>query len=218
MSSESPVKRDYDYATQRHAVRPRWLRLLDWPTTRQFLTALFTLGILLLIVGTLNIWFFLYSGAGNWLHVVSSILLIGGVVLLSVAFHIARRDLVAPLTELRDWVNQVRNGRLSARLPESSQPDFSKLYRDINALGERLESLSLDLQSEVERQTNRIQQKTHSLEILYDVAANINAAREVSIDACVAKPYKAVKSMRSATLICVGVMRDGRFSTTTRSR
>ena len=37
----------------------------------------------------------------------------------------------------------------------------------------------MNMQSEVAKQTRRIQQKTHSLEILYDVAANINAARDL---------------------------------------
>ncbi len=157
----------------------RRLPLPDWPTTRQFLAALSALGVTLLILGLMNIWDFLHAEQSNWLHFANSILLVGGIALIAFTFHVARRDLVAPLTELRHWVNEMHNGRLSARLPRSDQPDFSKLYKDINALAERLESLSLDLQSEVEQQTHRTQQKTHSLEILYDIAANINAANDL---------------------------------------
>lgn len=179
MSSEPQAKNGYEYVTNRRAARRSRLRLLEWPTTRQFLGVLSTLGILLLILGALNIWYSLHSDGSTWLYLANSILLIGGVLLLSFAFHTARRDLLTPLSELRNWVNQMRSGHLSTRLPESLQPDFSKLYRDINLLGERLESLSLDLQSEVAKQTRRIKQKNHSLEILYDVAANINAARDL---------------------------------------
>lgn len=179
MSSEHQVKSAYEYIAQRRTARSPWLRLLDWPTTRPFLGVLSTLGVLLLLLGVLNLWYSLHSEGATWLYVANSILLIGGVLLLSFAFHTARRDLLTPLTELRDWVNQMRNGHLSARLPDSLQPDFSTLYRDINLLGERLESLSLDMQSEVAKQTRRIKQKNHSLEILYDVAANINAARDL---------------------------------------
>jgi len=179
MHTEAQAKHEHDYAARNRGQRPRWMRPLDWPTTRQFLAALSALGVLLFVVGIINTWFFLRSDASNWLHLATSVLLIAGVVLLSFAFHLARRDLLAPLAELRDWVMQMRNGQLSARLPESGHPTFNQLYQDINALGERLESLSLDLQSEVEQQTHRIQQKTHSLEILYDVAANINAARDL---------------------------------------
>ncbi|VAW72599.1 Nitrate/nitrite sensor protein [hydrothermal vent metagenome] len=157
----------------------RRLPLPDWPTTRQFLSALSALGITLLVLGLMNIWDFLHAEQSNWLHFANSILLVGGIALIAFTFHVARRDLVAPLTELRHWVNEMHNGNLSARLPKSDQPDFSKLYKDINALAERLESLSLDLQSEVEQQTQRTQQKTHSLEILYDIAANINAANDL---------------------------------------
>ncbi|HHJ17577.1 MAG TPA: GAF domain-containing protein [Gammaproteobacteria bacterium] len=176
MNPDFRVKRDYDYVAHRQDARQR---LLDWPTTRQFLRVLSTLGVLLFIVGILNVWFFLSADGGHWLHLANSILLVGGVLLLTLAIHSARRDLLTPLNELRDWVNQMRDGHLSARLPQALQPDFSTLYQDINALGERLETLSLDLQSEVRKQTSRIQQKTHSLEILYDVAANINAARDL---------------------------------------
>ncbi len=179
MNPDYRAKGELDYLAAGQNERQRRLHLLDWPTTRQFLRALSALGILLFILGILNIWFYLSSPTGSWLHLANSILLIGGVLLLSFAVYSARRDFLTPLTEMRDWVKQMRNGHLSARLPHSPQPDFSTLYQDINLLGERLESLSSDLQSEVEKQTNRIQQKTHSLEILYDVAANINAARDL---------------------------------------
>jgi two-component system nitrate/nitrite sensor histidine kinase NarX len=175
MTIETRVRHDQDLRAQ----RSRWVRVLDLPTTRQFLGALSALGILLFVLGIINIWFFLRAEHTNWLHLATSVLLIAGVVLLSFAFHLARRDLLAPLGQLHAWVVQMRNGQLSARLPESGHPNFNQLYRDINALGERLETLSLDLQSEVEQQTHRIQQKTHSLEVLYDVAANINAARDL---------------------------------------
>jgi two-component system nitrate/nitrite sensor histidine kinase NarX len=179
MRSQSKVKSDYQYVAHSQNTRSHLSRLLDWPTIRQFLFAVSALGILLLILGTVNIWFFVYSDVHTWLHLANSVLLLGGVLLLSLAFHIARRDLLSPLTELREWVKRMRDGQLSARLPKSDQPDFNKLYQDINAFGERLEALSLHLQSEVEQQTRRIQQKTHSLEILYDVAANINAANDL---------------------------------------
>jgi len=154
-------------------------RLFDWPTTGQFLGALSALGIILFILGALNIWFLVHSGTGGWLHLANSVLLLGGVLLLLYAYRTARRNLLAPLHEVRNWVNRMREGQLEARLPEADQPEFSTLFQDINALGERLEALSLDMQSEVAKQTRRIQQKTHSLEILYDVAANINAARDL---------------------------------------
>jgi len=154
-------------------------RLFDWPTTGQFLAALAALGIILFVLGVLNIWFLLESDHSGWLNLANSVLLFGGVLLLAYVFHTARRNLLAPLNELRIWVNRMCEGHLDARLPQPEQPDFTVLYQDINALGGRLQALSMDMQSEVAKQTRRIQQKTHSLEILYDVAANINAARDL---------------------------------------
>ena len=154
-------------------------RLFGWPTTGQFLGALSALGIILLVLGALNIWFLLHSPSGGWLHLANSVLLIVGVLLLAYAFRTARRNLLDPLDELRNWVNRMREGHLDARLRQPVQPDFTVLYQDINALAERLQALSMDMQSEVTKQTRRIQQKNHSLEILYDVAANINAARDL---------------------------------------
>jgi two-component system nitrate/nitrite sensor histidine kinase NarX len=175
----APTEHRNDVFPPARAPRPRWMRPRDWPMTRQFLGALSALGILLFVLGLINIWLFLRTEETNWLHLATSVMLVAGVALLSFAFHLAKRDLLAPLSQLHHWVTQMRNGQLDARLPESGHPSFNRLYRDINALGERLESLSLDLQSEVEQQTHRIQQKTHSLAILYDVAANINAARDL---------------------------------------
>ena len=97
MNSESQAKHDYDAGTPRHTRRPRWTRPLDPPTTRQFLGALSALGILLFVLGIINTWFFLRADASNWLHLATSVLLIAGVVLLSVVFHLDRRDLLARL-------------------------------------------------------------------------------------------------------------------------
>ncbi len=80
----------------------------------------------------------MHSNGGTWLYLANSVLLVGGVLLLSFAFHTARRDLLTPMSELHDWANRMRNGQLTARLPEPLQPDFSNLYRDINLLSERL--------------------------------------------------------------------------------
>lgn len=158
---------------------PRWRLFLSWPSTRQFAGLLTILGGILLLTGVVNIWVLINSDDNHWLHLTNSILLVIGVLLLSYAVHTARRDLLSPLAELSNWASQIRNGHYDTRLPEAGQPEFQKLYHDINALGERFAELSLDMQSQVDKQTDRIKQKTNSLEILYDVAAGINAASDL---------------------------------------
>jgi two-component system nitrate/nitrite sensor histidine kinase NarX len=90
-----------------------------------------------------------------------------------------QRTLLSPLTSLRDWAQAMREGDLTARLPRTSSHDFNTLYGDINTLSDNLQTLSLDMQSQVRKQTEHIERKTHSLEIIYDVAASINVSRDL---------------------------------------
>jgi two-component system nitrate/nitrite sensor histidine kinase NarX len=158
---------------------PRWRTFLGWPSTRQFVGLLTALGGILLVTGAVNLWFLIQADNNHLLYLANSVLLIIGVLLLAYAVHAARRDLLSPLAELSNWATRIRQGQFDTRLPEAAQPEFRKLYYDINTLGGRFAELSLDMQSQVEKQTDRIKQKTDSLEILYDVAASINAARDL---------------------------------------
>lgn len=156
-----------------------WQRLLDRARRQQFVVLLVAVGSLLFVLGILNLWFFLSPDGGSPLQLANSVLLVAGVVFLAYAYRTARRDLLGPLAELRDWAQRMRHGQLDSRLPHTGQREFRRLYRDINTLSDQLQALSMDMQSQVELQTQRIQQKTNSLEILYDIAASINAARDL---------------------------------------
>lgn len=90
-----------------------------------------------------------------------------------------QHTLLGPLTALRDWAQAMRAGDLSVRLPRTASADFNALYGDINTLSDNLQTLSQDMQSQVRKQTEHIQRKTHSLEIIYDVAASINVSRDL---------------------------------------
>lgn len=110
------------------------------------------------------------------LHGLLTLLALG---LLGAVYTVARRDLQGPLHLLRAWAQQMHTGQLSARIKAPAGGEFAELAYDINGLGDKLESLSLDMHNQVAKQTQRIQHKTHSLEILYDVAASINASRDL---------------------------------------
>ncbi len=79
-----PLMANNDSRTVRRRLKA--LRLLDWPTTGQFLGALSALGILLFILGAINLWFLLHSDANTWLHLANSVLLLGGVMTALVYF------------------------------------------------------------------------------------------------------------------------------------
>jgi len=93
--------------------------------------------------------------------------------------HVKTR-IFAPLSQLHEWAQRMRSGDFSARIPQHNvHGEFSELAVDINELGESLRSLSREMDERVEHQTIRHQRKTRTLEILYDVAARSNSARNI---------------------------------------
>lgn len=140
---------------------------------------IFTLGIVVILMGIITIWSLNASNAGVPLYVFISILMISALGLLVLLFFRIRNSLLSPLTLLRDWVHNIRAGNLSARIEDEGHPEFSELVKDVNALSDTLQSLSSDMQSQVRKQTQHIERKTHSLEIIYDVAASINISRDL---------------------------------------
>ena len=74
---------------------------------------------------------------------------------------------------------RMRGGNLTARLPEEGPPEFLELADDINQLSDSLRTLTKDMQEQVETQTKKAQQKSTSLEVLYDVASSINSAHNL---------------------------------------
>lgn len=106
-------------------------------------------------------------------------LLLTALALISTVLIRAQQDYHIPLTYLRNWALRVRAGHLGSRIPVPAQGEFCELANDINSLSQTLQNLSDDMQNQVRKQTRRIEQKTHSLEILYDVAASINASRDL---------------------------------------
>ncbi|MBN4079256.1 GAF domain-containing protein [Beggiatoa alba] len=102
-----------------------------------------------------------------------------GLLLLSRILHCVKTRLLTPLALLRDWAQSMLSGDLSARVPQPEQGEFSALAKDINKLGESLRSLTREMDDRVNRQTITLQRKTRSLEILYDVAARSNSAKDI---------------------------------------
>jgi len=108
------------------------------------------------------------------------VLALAGAVLLGIILYTVQHHLLEPLAHLRNWAARMRGGNLSARIPVPPKGEFAELARDINSLGEELKTLSRELDAQVQKQTERIAQKTHSLEILYDVAASISVSRDLN--------------------------------------
>jgi two-component system nitrate/nitrite sensor histidine kinase NarX len=102
-----------------------------------------------------------------------------GLLLIFRVVRCVKNQLLSPLGQLRDWAQRMRSGDLSARVPQPEQEEFSALVKDINELGDSLRSLTREMDERVNKQTISLQRKTRSLEILYDVAARSNSAKDI---------------------------------------
>lgn len=117
--------------------------------------------------------------AAPWLAMQLILILIAGAALAVVHARIHAR-LLEPLTYLRHWASRMRGGNLEARIPLPQRGEFALLAADINDLSASLCALSRDLESRVRQATERLAQKTRSLEILYDVAATVHASSDLN--------------------------------------
>ncbi len=101
---------------------------------------------------------------------------IGLLVAISLAF---RRYLLHPSEELKHWSDEIREGNLAVRLFPDEMGELKEVSKDINNLLDYLQSLSMHMDDEIKRQTKRFEQKANSLQVLYDVAASLNASRDL---------------------------------------
>jgi two-component system, NarL family, nitrate/nitrite sensor histidine kinase NarX len=133
-------------------------------------------------------------------------LLLAALGMVALILRVIRRELLAPLAHLRHWAQRMTAGNLSARIPVPPRGEFAALARDINGLGEMLNTLSRDMDTQVRKQTERIAQKTHSLEILYDVAASISVSRD--IDDLLTRFLHTLKDVVAARAAAVRLLSD----------
>ncbi|VAW95583.1 Nitrate/nitrite sensor protein [hydrothermal vent metagenome] len=140
---------------------------------------LIILAIIFITVTVLNITVLRNSDAFNTIIMINLVLLLCALFLIvNIGFNL-QHQFLKPLLLLRDWTKKLHDGQLSARLPNIPNTDFSGLFIEINNIAINLQDLSEDMKTQVNKQTDFIKQKTQSLEIIYDVAASINAARDL---------------------------------------
>ena len=152
-----------------------WQRRLG-PRCNCIFIALFGLTSVLLMLGVLP---WLLPPQGKLAPLLHGLLLGLGLLFLGGLYYLIKQNLLQPLFLLRQWADHVGTGELAARIPVPKQGDFQNLSSDINSISDRLQSLSLDMEAQVRKQTEHIKHKTRSLEILYDVAASISSSRDL---------------------------------------
>lgn len=156
----------------------KWYRPGQGFTCRQIMLPLIGIAVLLLSMAAIS-WVSVGSANRGW-YILQLVLLACALGLVGRSLYFVRRSLLGPLTEVRQWVSRMRNGDLAARVPDLPGGEFAELARDINGLAAAFQTLSMDMESEVQAQTERLAQKTRSLEFLYDIAASINRAHDLN--------------------------------------
>jgi len=155
------------------AVNTDLSQVLDSPLCTTVFSLAFVI-ILLSISGLAS----LSTKSDIFLYVIPTLFAIS-ILLVAVLLRQIRYNFLFPLNRLRQWSEEMLEDNHSARISIKHQGEFTDLFKGINVLSDRLETLTLDMQSQVRKQTKHIERKTHSLEIIYDVAASINNSRDL---------------------------------------
>lgn len=152
------------------------------------------------------------SGLVNpvWATRILLVSVLATVVALVVTAMRLRRQLLEPLARLESSVAQVCQGEPGATLARESNGVLADMAADIDSLNEELTDLYEDMDSRVARHTTRLAQKTASLKILYDVAANINQAD--NLDELLLRFLRMLKEMVNGMAASVRLVQpDGRM-------
>ena len=107
-------------------------------------------------------------------------ILLAGLSLIAIAFWNLWSSYIVPAQRIKDWTQMIRAGDLGAKFTHKPIGDYVNIYQDLQFIGEMLKSLSTNAETQVQKHTNHIAQKTRSLSILYDVANSINLSRDVN--------------------------------------
>ena len=111
-----------------------------------------------------------------WPKLVCLGFLVMGLLSAVLAAHRLRTQLLQPLVNLVESVSRVCQGEPGASRALANAGVLETMAQGIGSLNAELTDLYEDMDSRVARQTQRLAQKTASLKILYDVAAEITRA------------------------------------------
>lgn len=117
-------------------------------------------------------------------------LLVAGLAVTGYALHGAHR-LTRGMRVARDWVARVRAGDSDL---DPAPGLLADMRADLHAIAVRLKALDRHAITEVENE--RLAHKTRSLELLYDIAASVNVARD--LDELLVRSLHALKEMVGA--------------------
>ncbi|MFT7673496.1 MAG: two-component system nitrate/nitrite sensor histidine kinase NarX [Gammaproteobacteria bacterium] len=99
---------------------------------------------------------------------------------LGLTIRLLWNDYVKPLLNIENWIQKMRSGELTSKVPIPPNGQITELAADLNDFGTMMNNLSRDTEHQLQKFTEYTEQKTLSLTILYDVAATINRSQNLS--------------------------------------
>ena len=125
--------------------------------------------------------FMLYSSPDSYqvISLAQACLVIVGLGLVAHTVQRIRRQLLDPLDGLRQWSKRIRSGDLDTHIVLPPRGEFASLLQDINSLTDELHNLTDEMDTQVQKQTEHIADKSRSLEILYDIATSLSSAHSL---------------------------------------
>lgn len=139
-------------------------------------TVLMTIILLLMVIGLIEFEFLENVSVRKTVYGMLGISAIGTGLLILNRLH---NEFLSPLVALREWSQRIRAGDLNTQVPLPRRGEFVSLIRDINSLTEEINVLTGDMDARVKGQTEHIASKTRSLELLYDIAADLSTTRNL---------------------------------------
>jgi nitrate/nitrite-specific signal transduction histidine kinase len=109
-------------------------------------------------------------------------LIVAGSAILAYSFWKLWVIYVKPVNQLKHWTQMIRAGDFEAQFSEHPKGDYQGIFKELQFIGEMLRSLSRDAESQLQKHTAHIRQKTRSLSILYDVGTELSSACKISVN------------------------------------
>ncbi len=136
-----------------------------------------------------------------------------GIIASAILLHLymqLNKPLDRSLLAIDEWASNILAGNLQARIPplplSEKNPIENTLRKNINRIGGALENLTHNMDELVEQHLEDIEQKDHTLEIVYDVAASINSSRD--LDELLTRFLKTLTNVVNARAAVVRLITD----------
>ena len=133
----------------------------------------------LLLLAASTFMLYAFSGSYQVIALAQTCLIIIGIGLVAHTVQRIRQQLLDPLDGLRAWSKRIRSGDLDTHIVLPPRGQFVNLLQDINSLTDELHNLTDEMDTQVQKQTEHIADKSRSLEILYDIATSLSSAENL---------------------------------------